>query len=61
LRALLGDDLPALLIAGDTAPDRLQEALANGIPLLHKPVLAGDLSQGLLMVLKSSMKEKKPE
>jgi len=53
LRALLGDTLPALLITGDTAPDRLQEALASGIPVLHKPVSPGELSQGLLMVLKN--------
>jgi CheY-like chemotaxis protein len=29
---------PALLISGDTAPDRLQEAKRAGIKLLHKPV-----------------------
>jgi signal transduction histidine kinase len=29
---------PALLISGDTAPDRLQEANRAGIKLLHKPV-----------------------
>jgi CheY-like chemotaxis protein/anti-sigma regulatory factor (Ser/Thr protein kinase) len=29
---------PALLISGDTAPDRLQEAARAGIKLLHKPV-----------------------
>ncbi|MEI8325530.1 MAG: ATP-binding protein [Betaproteobacteria bacterium] len=28
----------ALLVSGDTAPDRLQQALAAGISLLHKPV-----------------------
>jgi signal transduction histidine kinase len=29
---------PALLVSGDTAPDRLQEAKRAGIKLLHKPV-----------------------
>ncbi len=29
---------PAVLISGDTAPDRLQEATRAGITLLHKPV-----------------------
>jgi PAS domain S-box-containing protein len=38
LRELLGDNFPALLITGDTAPERLREAHASGIPLLHKPV-----------------------
>ncbi len=39
LRQLLVPDLPCLLITGDTAPQRLREALASGVPLLHKPVL----------------------
>ncbi len=51
LRALLGDALPALLITGDTAPDRLREALASGIPLLHKPVSPSQLYHGLMTVL----------
>lgn len=36
-------DLPAILITGDTAPERLREAEASGIPLLHKPVLPAAL------------------
>jgi CheY-like chemotaxis protein len=32
------DELPAILITGDTAPERLLEAEASGLPLLHKPV-----------------------
>lgn len=43
LRTLLGHALPALLISGDTAPERLQEAHASGITLLHKPVKPDDL------------------
>jgi signal transduction histidine kinase len=31
-------ETPSLLISGDTAPDRLQEATRAGIKLLHKPV-----------------------
>jgi len=31
-------ETPAVLISGDTAPDRLQEATRAGIKLLHKPV-----------------------
>jgi len=38
LRQLLGRDLPAMLITGDTAPERLREAIASGIALLHKPI-----------------------
>ena len=51
LRELLGDALPALLITGDTAPDRLREAQASGIPLLHKPVAPSQLYRGLVTVL----------
>jgi len=36
LHALLGNT--ALLITGDTAPERLREAQASGMPLLHKSV-----------------------
>lgn len=38
LRKLAGAPIPALVVTGDTAPDRLQEAQASGYPLLHKPV-----------------------
>jgi two-component system, sensor histidine kinase len=32
------DDMPGMLITGDTAPDRLKEAQESGLLLLHKPV-----------------------
>lgn len=51
LRDLLGSDLPALLITGDTAPDRLREALASGIPLLHKPITPSHLYRALVTIL----------
>lgn len=51
LRELLGNALPALLITGDTAPKRLREAQAAGIPVLHKPVTPGLLYQSMEMVL----------
>jgi signal transduction histidine kinase/ActR/RegA family two-component response regulator len=35
--------LPAVLISGDTAPERLREAHAAGLVLLHKPVLEEQL------------------
>ncbi|HEX5354756.1 MAG TPA: ATP-binding protein [Aquabacterium sp.] len=31
-------NLPAIIITGDTAPDRLKQAQAAGLPVLHKPV-----------------------
>jgi CheY-like chemotaxis protein len=36
-------DLPALLISGDTAPDRLREAHLAKVQLLHKPVKVEEL------------------
>lgn len=47
LRALY-PDLPALLVSGDTAPDRLQEAHLAGIRLLHKPVFAQTLVEAIV-------------
>jgi DNA-binding response OmpR family regulator len=38
LRAEVGSALPALIVTGDTAPDRLREASASGHPLIHKPL-----------------------
>ncbi len=38
VRAALGARVPAFIITGDTAPERLREASAGGFPLLHKPV-----------------------
>lgn len=39
--------LPALLISGDIASDRLREAQAAGIVLLHKPVAAAALKRAI--------------
>lgn len=50
LRNLLGQTLPALLITGDTAPERLREAQSSGVPLLHKPVTASVLYNKLLHI-----------
>ncbi len=51
LRAEFGARLPALLITGDTAPQRLRDARASGVPLLHKPVLPEQLYNALTLVL----------
>lgn len=51
LRARLGD-VPALMVSGDTAPERLREARASGLPLLHKPVSADKLRDTMLAVLR---------
>ena len=38
LRVEFGKDIPALIITGDTDPERLREAQASGHALMHKPV-----------------------
>jgi len=43
LRARFGASLPALLITGDTAPERLREAAESGLHVLHKPVRPAQL------------------
>ena len=43
LHHLAGTRIPALVITGDTAPDRLREAQESGYPLLHKPVKPAQL------------------
>ncbi|QLF95056.1 response regulator [Pseudomonas sp. ABC1] len=42
-REAAGRELPALIITGDTAPERLREAHDSGVPLLHKPVSPAQL------------------
>jgi two-component system, sensor histidine kinase len=48
VRTELGRPIPAAIITGDTAPERLQEAAASGLLLLHKPVPAERLQAVLL-------------
>jgi CheY-like chemotaxis protein len=38
LRSEFNSDIPAILITGDTAPDRIRQATASDCFLLHKPV-----------------------
>jgi len=51
LRSVLGSHLPALMVTGDTAPERLRETLGGGVPLLHKPVAPDQLYQTLASLL----------
>lgn len=51
VRDLLAMQVPALIITGDTAPDRLREALGSGVPLLHKPLSPGALYKAMVDLL----------
>lgn len=43
IRDILGKEVPAIIITGDTAPERLREAKQSGFPILHKPVQPEEL------------------
>src|ERR1700684_556627 len=43
LRSEYNDDIPAILLTGDTAPARLKAASESGVVVLHKPIDEGAL------------------
>ena len=51
VNGLFDTDVPALVVTGDTAPDRLQLLRASGYPILHKPVGSRVLQQALQRTL----------
>jgi len=51
LRLQLGFKVPAILITGDTAPDRLRQAKESELILLHKPVKPAKLRVAINMTL----------
>ena len=55
LQSEYNDDLPAILVTGDTAPERLLEAQASGLMLLHKPVEHGRLRFAIEQSLAGSL------
>lgn len=57
------DDIPGMLITGDTAPDRLREAQESGLLLLHKPVANSRLRAAIshLLVHPSTQQVPPPE
>jgi len=54
LRKVYGSAVPAFLISGDIAPERLREARESGHHLLHKPLRAMALRAMINRLLKSS-------
>lgn len=57
IREALDQHIPALIITGDTAPERLREASNSGIPLLHKPVSPAQLYQALTNSINRTQRE----
>jgi signal transduction histidine kinase/CheY-like chemotaxis protein len=56
LRAATGVRIPAILLTGETSPEKLRAALASGHPLLHKPLAPGRLRAEVTMLLSGSGK-----
>ncbi|WP_183085214.1 ATP-binding response regulator [Trinickia fusca] len=54
LQAEYNEDIPGVLITGDTAPDRLREAQESGFLLLHKPVSDAKLRAAIDRVFAAS-------
>jgi signal transduction histidine kinase len=54
LKASHGRNIPAIIITGDTAPDRLREAQASGYYLLHKPIAPAKLRALLSRILEEN-------
>lgn len=54
LREAVHPRLPALLITGDTAPERIKQALDSGITLLHKPLAPKELYRSIVEELESA-------
>jgi signal transduction histidine kinase/ActR/RegA family two-component response regulator len=54
LQAECNEAIPAMLITGDTAEDRLIEAQASGYLLLHKPVPNGKLRASIVNLMAAS-------
>ena len=52
IRQHIRNDLPAIIITGDTAADRLREAQASDALLLHKPVASTELQRTMSRLLK---------
>jgi len=48
LRSSLGFRVPAIIVTGDTEPQRIADAEASGCLLLHKPVAPGALTQAIV-------------
>lgn len=47
LRDTFGPAIPGMLVTGDTGIERLRQAAASGLPILHKPVSSRQLKDAL--------------
>ena len=54
IRGALGQQTPALIVTGDTSPQRVLEASQSGLALLHKPVTPSQLMHALNALFKDA-------
>ena len=54
LRSEYNDDIPAILLTGDTAPARLKAAGESGVVVLHKPIDEGALQGAICGLARSA-------
>ena len=51
LRAYMGTPVPAIIMTGDTSPQRLRDAQSTSALLLHKPVSTGQLRTAIVHLI----------
>ncbi len=52
LRTYLGVSVPAIIMTGDTSPQRLRDAQSTSALLLHKPVSTGQLRDAMVQLIR---------
>jgi CheY-like chemotaxis protein len=57
IREVFNRPIPGILITGDTAPERIREANAHGLILLHKPIHPAELHLAISDILMRSLLE----
>ena len=50
IQARAGNNVPAIIITGDTGPERIQLAQKSGYKILHKPLKPAQLRTAIHMV-----------
>jgi two-component system, sensor histidine kinase len=61
LQSECNEVIPAMLITGDTAADRLREAQSSGLLLLHKPVLNSRLRAAIVNLIAASKRNEQAQ
>ena len=61
LRSTLGSMVPAIIMTGDTSPQRLRDAQSTSALLLHKPVSTGQLRDAITLLQQQAPAAWSPE